>query len=324
MQTHLMKLVHAALAAMVLSGHCMAQSGFPQRPMRVVTALPAGNDAYVRVLAARYSEQMGQAVVVENRTGGSFVPPTQAVASAAPDGHTLLLYSPVMQIAKRLQPSLPFEPVTEFAHVAKVYEGSGGMLLVRLDSPFKSVQDVVAAAKAAPGKVSFGGQIGGFGHLNTASFLAIAGVEAFHVPYKAPGDDMPALLRGDIDFSILATTLAMPQVAAGKFRVLAVTTGNRMRVLPNAPTLVELYKNDLLAQENWSGVAAPAKTPAEIVTRLHAETVKALGDPTMKKVVEAGGNEIAVNERPEQYAAFVRREYDKWGEIVRISGAKAN
>jgi tripartite-type tricarboxylate transporter receptor subunit TctC len=325
-KTHSMKFANVALAAMVLgiSGHGMAQSSFPQRPMRLVTALPAGNDAYVRVLAARYSEQMGQPVVVENRTGGSFVPPTQAVASAAPDGHTLLLYSPVMQIAKRLQPSLPFEPVSEFAHVAKIYEGSGGMLLVRLESPFKSAQDIVAAAKAAPGKVSFGGQIGGFGHLNTASFLAIAGVQAFHVPYKAPGDDMPALLRGDIDFSILATTLAMPQVAAGKFRVLAVTTGNRMRVLPNAPTLVELYKNELLSQENWSGVAAPAKTPAEIVTRLHAETVKALGDPTMRKVVEAGGNEIAVNERPEQYAAFVRREYDKWGEIVRISGAKAN
>lgn len=326
MQNHSKKLVHAALAVMTLSlaGHGIAQSTFPQRPMRLVTALPPGNDAYVRILATRYSEQMGQPVVVDNRTGGSFVPPVQAVASAAPDGHTLLLYSPVMQIAKRLQPSLPFDPVAEFIPVAKVYEGSGGVLLVRPDSPFKSAQDIVNAAKAAPGKLSFGGQIGGFGHLNTSSFLAIAGVQAFHVPYKAPGDEMPPLLRGDLDFSIVATTLAMPQVAAGKFRVLGVTSGKRMRVLPDAPTLVELFMNDLLAQENWSGVAVPVKTPTEIVARLHAETLKALTDPAMRKVIQAGGNDPAVNESPEQYAAFVRREYEKWGEIVRISGAKAD
>jgi tripartite-type tricarboxylate transporter receptor subunit TctC len=109
MQTRSVKLVHLAMAAMALAlpGLGLAQSTFPQRAMRLVTALPAGNDAYVRILATRLSEQLGQPVVVDNRTGGSFVPPTQAVASAAPDGHTLLLYSPVMQIAKRLQPSLP-------------------------------------------------------------------------------------------------------------------------------------------------------------------------------------------------------------------------
>ena len=320
------KLVSAAVALFALSlslpGH--GQSGYPQKPIRLVTALPAGNDAYVRVLATRFAEQMGQPVVVDNRTGGSFVPPVQAVTSAAPDGYTLLLYSPVMQIAKAVQPALPFDPITELTPVAKIYEGSGGIMLVRLDSPFKSMQDIITAARAAPGKVSYGGQIGGFGQLNSASFLAIAGVQAFHVPYKAPGDDLAALLRGDIDFSIVATTLAMPQVAAGKFRVFAVTTANRMRVLPNVPTLVELLKNELLVQENWSGLATPVNTASEIVNRLHAETLKALGDPTMRKVIEAGGNDPAVSAPPEQYAAFVRREFEKWREVVRISGAKAN
>ncbi|MFM9968081.1 MAG: Bug family tripartite tricarboxylate transporter substrate binding protein [Burkholderiales bacterium] len=327
MQHHPAKIVCLALTAMVLwlPSHSNAQSSFPQRPIRLVTALPAGNDAYVRVLAARFSEQMGQSVVVDNRTGGSFVPPVQAVASAAPDGYTLLLYSPVMQIAKQLQPSLPFDPIGEFAAIAKIYEGSGGMLLVRPDSTFKTMQDLIAGAKAAPGKLSYGGQIGGFGHLNMASFLAIAGVQAFHVPYKAPGDEMPPLLRGDIDFSFVATTLAMPQVAGGKFRVLGVTSATRMRSVPNAPTLVEVFKNELLAQENWSGLAAPAKTPGEITARLHAETLKALTDPTMRKVIQAGGNEPAAGgDAPEQFGAFMRREFEKWGEIVRISGAKAN
>jgi tripartite-type tricarboxylate transporter receptor subunit TctC len=317
------KPVHTLLLALAMAGPAHAQS-FPSKPMRLVTALPAGNDAYVRVLATRFSEQMGQPVVVDNRTGGSFVPPTGAVTSSAPDGHTLLIYSPVMQIAKQLQPTLPFDPVADFAAVAKIYEGSGGMLLVRPDSPFKSMQDIITSAKAAPGKVSYGGQIGGLGHLNAASFLAIAGAQAFHVPYKAPGDDLPALLRGDINFSFLATTLAMPQVAAGKFRVLGVTTASRMRTLPDAPTLVETLKSDLLVQENWSGVAAPAKTPAEVIARLHAETLKGLSDATMRKVVQAGGNEPAASTTSEQFAAFMRREYEKWGEIVKLSGAKAN
>jgi tripartite-type tricarboxylate transporter receptor subunit TctC len=310
--------------ALFASQATMAQSPFPQKPIRLVTALPAGNDAYVRILAARYTDQMGQPVIVENRTGGSFVPPVQAVSTAAPDGHSLLVFSLVMIIAKQLQPTLPFDPVADVAPVAKIYESGGGMLLVRPDSAFRTVHDLVAKAKAEPGKVTFGGQIGGFGHLNAASFLAVTGTRGFHVPYKAPGDDMPALLRGDIDFSFLATTLAMPQVMAGKFRVLAVTSANRMRALPDAPTLVETFKNDLLVQENWTGISAPAKTPGEIIARLHAETVKALADPGLRKVILAGGNEPATGQSPEEFGAFIRRENDKWREIVKISGAKAD
>jgi tripartite-type tricarboxylate transporter receptor subunit TctC len=318
------KIVSLAVAAFALAAPAHSQSTYPTKPIRLVTALPPGIDGYVRLLAARYSEQMGQPVVVENRTGGSFVPPVQAVSSAAPDGHSLLVYSLVMIIAKHLQPTLAMDPVGDVAAVAKIYGGGGGMLLVRPESPLKSVQDVVARTRAEPGKLSFGSPIGGFGHLNASSFLAITGGQAFQVPYKAPGDDIPALLRGEIDFSFIATTLAMPQVAAGKFRVLAVTSANRMRSLPDAPTLVELYKNDLLAQENWTGMAAPAKTPAEIIARLNTETSKALTDPQLRKVIEAGGNEPAAAAPPEAFGTFMRRENDKWREIVKLSGAKAD
>ena len=142
---------------------------FPSKPLRLVTALPAGNDAYVRILATRLTEQMGQPAVVENRTGGSFVPPVQAVSTAPPDGHSLLVFSLVMVLAKNLQPSLQMDPINDVAHVAKIYDSGGGMLLVRPDSSFKSVQDLVSRAKAEPGKLSFGGQIAGFGHLNASS-----------------------------------------------------------------------------------------------------------------------------------------------------------
>jgi tripartite-type tricarboxylate transporter receptor subunit TctC len=312
-----------ALAALVaLPSH--GQTTFPHKPIRMVTALPAGNDAYVRVLAARFSEQLGQPAVVDNRTGGSFVPPVQAVSTADPDGHTLLLYSPVMQIAKAIQPSLPFDPVADVAHVAKIYEGSGTLMLVRADSPFKSMQDVIAGAKAAPGALRYGGQFNGTGHLNAAIFLAIAGAQAFHIPYKAPGDDLPALLRGEIDFSFVGTTTAMGQVSAGKFRVLGVTTARRMSFLPDVPTTNEVLKNEVLIQENWSGLAAPAKTPPEIMARLHAETLKALGHAALRKVIEAGGNVPILSAPQDQYAAFVRREFDKYREVVKIVGLKSN
>ena len=321
---HSLNLVSLALAACAWTAAAQSPPAFPTKPMRMVTALPAGNDAYVRLLAARFADQMGQPVVVENRTGGSFVPPVQAVSGAAPDGHTMLVFSLVMIIAKQLQPSLPFDPVADLAPAARIYDSGGGMLLVRPDSPVRNMQDLIAKLKAEPGRVTYGGQIGGFGQLNASAFLAITGTQASHVPYKAPGDDMPALLRGDIDFSFLATTLAMPQVAAGKFRVLGVTSAKRMRSLPDAPTLLETYKNDLLVQENWTGLSAPAKTPAEIVARLTAETAKALTDPQLRKVIEAGGNEPAAADRPEAFGTFIRRENDKWREIVKLSGAKAD
>ncbi len=314
----------AAVIVALASNMALVAEAYPLKPIRLVTALPAGNDAYVRVLAARFSEQMRQPVLVDNRIGGSFVPSMQAVSGAAPDGHTLLVYSALMLITKSVQPGLPFDPIADFAPAAKIYEGGGGMLLVRADSPFKSMQDVIAQAKAAPGKLNHGGSLASFGHLNAASFLSIVGAKGFHVPYKTGGDDLPALLRGDIDFSFVVTTVSLPQVLAGKFRALAVTSGTRMRALPEVPTLLEMMKNDLLVQDNWSGLAAPARTPAEIVGRLYAETVKALADPALRKVIEAGGNEAAKGESPEQFAAFIRRDFGKWREIVKLSGIKTD
>ena len=311
-------LVSLALTA----GNNFAAEPYPVKPLHFITVLPAGPDAYIRVLAARFGEQMGQGAVVDNRPGGSGVPAVQAVLGARPDGYSLLIYSVVLLISKSLQPSLPFDPIADFAPFAKVYGGGASVLVVRPDSPFRNVQDLIAQAKATPGKLTHGGPIGLLGHLNAASFLAIAGVKGFHVPFKSTGDDMPAILRGDIDFTFLATTVALPQVVAGKFRALAVTSADRIRALPEVPTMRELLNHELLVQDNWTGLAVHAKTPEEIVRRLNAETVKALLDPGVRKAIESGGNEPAADESPEQFVAFSRRELDKRKEIVKLTGVK--
>ncbi len=297
-------------------------NAFPTRPVHLVTALPAGSDAYVRVLADRLSAQLGQSVVVDNRPGGAWAPAALAVSGSRPDGHTLLVYSVVILISKNVQPKLPYDPIADFAPIAKIYGDGASVLYVSPNSRFKNVQDLIAQAKANPGKVTHGGSFGTSSHLQSASFLAIAGAKGFHIPFRGPGDDLPALLRGDIDFSFTVTTVVLPQVLSGKLRALAVTSGSRVRALPEVPTLREVLNNDLLIQENWTGFGAPAKTPGELIARWHAETIKVIADPAMLKIIEAGGNQPAAAESPEQFGRFIQREFDKWREVVKLSGMK--
>jgi len=212
-------------------------------------------------------------------------------------------------------------PIEEETHM-KIYGDGASVLYVSPTSRFRNVQDLIAEEKANPGKVKHGGSFGTSSHLQSASFLAIAGAKGFHIPYRGPGDDLPALLRGDIDFSFTVTTVALPQVLQGKLRALAVTSGTRVKALPDVPTLREVLNNDLLIQENWTGLAGPVKMPGEVVTRLHAEVGKAIADPSMLKVIESGGNQPAAGESPEQFGQFIKREYDKWREVVKLSGMK--
>lgn len=316
-------LISAAIAwASVSVG--MAAEPYPAKPVRMISLLPPGPDAFIRVIATRLAEQIGQPVVVENRVGGSGVPAAQAVMNAPADGHTLLFYTVVLIISKSIQPNLVFDPVADFAPVAKIYGGGASLLLVRPDALFKSAQELIDRARATPGKITHGGVFGLSGHLNAASFLALAGAKGFHVPFKATGDDLPAILRGDIDFTFQASTVAMPQVLGGKFRVLAATSAERMRVFPEVPTLKEILKSDLMVQDNWSGFAMHAKTPSTIISRLNAETRRLLQDAAVRKVLETAGNEVSGEETPEQFGQFMRREFDKWREIVKLTGVKVD
>lgn len=307
------------------AGQALAQAPFPFKAVRIVTVLPAGADGYVRAVASKLSEQIGQPVVVDNRPGAGGVTAAQSVSTAAPDGHSLMVIAAAFLIAKAVNPKLAYEPLDDFAGVAKIYGGSSSMVLVRPESPAKSLDQLLALGKATPEKFSYGvGGIGGQPHLSAASILAISGVKALHVPFKTQNDVAFALLRGDVDFTVLATTTSLPLVQTGKFRVLAVTSGSRFKGFPDVPTVREIIKNDLLIHETWAGLAAPAKLPGDLVRRLHAETTKALTDASVKKALEAGGNEPTLDESSEQFAVFLRRETDKWRAIVKLTGVKAD
>lgn len=311
------------MIALVLPGQLNAQTAFPSKPIRLITAIPPGFDGYIRVLGTNLAAQLGRPVVVENKVGGNFTIATQAVATAAPDGHTLIIQSVLALVSKNVLPGLQFEPVTDFAAVARIYDRGASVLMVRTELPARNVEELITMVKGSPGKLSYGSTgSGSLSHLVAEIFMVLIQGKTLHVPFKSAGDLLQGFMRGDIDFMISVTTTALPQIRTGKVRALAVTTAARIKDLPDVPTLSDVVKSDLLTLENWSGLAAPAKTPAEIVRRLNTETFKALADPVLRKVIEATGNEVAAPEAAEQYAVFVRSENDKWREIVRLSGIK--
>jgi tripartite-type tricarboxylate transporter receptor subunit TctC len=187
------------------------------------------------------------------------------------------------------------------------------------------VQDVIAAAKAAPDKMNYSsGGIGTSAHLAGATFVALAGLKATHVPLKGSVEITASLLRGDTDFAFPVAGTGVPQVKGGKLRMLCTTGATRLKEFPDVPTLQEVLKNDLAVQESWFGFWAPAKTPPEVVARLHAAANKVLADPAVRAQFEASGNSAAVTESPQAFAAFVRSENRKWAEIVKLTGVTAS
>ena len=323
MKSPWLKIVSYSLLGLASMPTATAQSPYPVKTVRLITAVPVGADIYVRTLGTRLGELLGQSVVVENKIGGAQSLAVQFVANAPPDGHTLLIQSVAALISKIVNPKREFDPVGDFAAVAKIYGNGASALVVRGDSAVRNIEDLVSQAKASPGKLSYGAtERGSLSHLATELFIFATNIQVFHVPFKTPNDYLQAMLRGDVDFAIAATTQSMSQLKAGKMRALGVTSAARIRDLPDIPALRERLKNDLLIQENWAGLAVPLKTPVEIVRRLNAETIKALTDLGVRKTIEAAGNDPAAAETPEQYAAFVRRENDKWREIVKVTGVK--
>ena len=321
---HAIARICAGLSA-VAAVTCQAQE-FPSRPVHVVVPYAAGGgpDVQARQFAPRFAEALGGTVVVENKVGAAGVLAAQYVAQQKADGYTLLLGSNTHLIQKMLQPELKFDPVADFTPVCNM-GSSPTVLVVRADHPAKSVQDLAAALKARSGQMNYSsGGIGTSAHLAGATFVAVAGAKAVHIPLKGSVEIAGSLLRGETDFAFPVTSTGVPQVKSGKLRALAVTSARRLPELPEVPTLAEVMKNDLLVQESWFGVWAPANTPPEVVRKLFAATVKALADPELQKQFLATGGSPVPSASPEAFAAFVKRENVKWAEIVKLSAARAD
>jgi len=277
----------------------------------------------LRQVARPLGDVLGQSIVIENKVGAAGVLAAQYVAQVAPDGYTLLMGSNTHLIQKILQPDLKFDPIADFIPVSNMVS-SPTVLVVRADSPYTRVEDLIAAAKADPGRMNYSsGGIGTSAHLAGATFALLGGLKVTHIPLRGSVEIASSLLRGDTQFAFPVAGTGVPQVKGGKLRALAVTSRRRLADLPDVPTLNEVMKNELTIQESWFGLWLPAKTMPDIVARLHAAATRTLNDPGLKASFEAAGSLAVTSESPQAFSAFVRSENQKWADIIRLTGVTA-
>ncbi len=311
------------LAACVLASQAAAQS-WPAKPVRLVVPLSAGGfaDVPARLLAPRLSTQLGRQVYVENRPGAGGTLGTDHVAKAEPDGHTLLFTATPHVISPWLYKTLAYDALKSFAPVARVASGPYA-LVVHPQLEVTSVAGLIAAARAQPGEIDYASSGNGSAqHLVTAMFASLAGIRLNHVPYKGSGPAMQDLVSGQVKISFAGVPNVLTHVRSGRLRILAVTTFERWPELPRVPTVAEAgvpgYEASL-----WVALLAPAATPADIVQRLHTEIGVALEDAQLAQGLRAAGITPALL-GPQELGAFLRAEHDKWGRVVRDTGATIN
>lgn len=313
----------AAIPAMAfaLPGVAFAQD-FPSKPLTIIVPFASGGttDILARVVAQGLGTELGQSVVVDNRAGAGGNIGASAVARAPADGYTLLMGTVgTHAINASLYKKLPFDPIKDFAPLTRV-ANVPNLLVANPKQPFKNVQELIAYAKANPGKVNFGSSGSGSSiHLSGELFKSMAKVDMQHVPYKGSAPAVTDLLGNQISIMFDNMPSAIQHVRSGKLRPLAVTTAKRSPELPDVPTIAEAGVPGYEAT-SWFGLFAPAGTPAAVLARLNKALVKVLSQPEIKKKINEQGAET-YSETPEQFAAFIQAESTKWGKVVKESGA---
>ena len=291
---------------------------YPAKPIRVVVPFPAGGntDIYARPLAHRLGELMGQRVVVDNRPGAGGSIGGELVAKAAPDGYTLIAgTTSTFGIGPNLHSKLPYDPVRDFAPVI-LGSVAQNMLVVHPSVPARSVRELVALAKAHPGKLNFGSAgIGTSSHVAAELFKSMTKTDMTHVPYKGTSLAMADLLPGTIDLIFDSLATALPPVKAGRLRALAVTGARRIELMPELPTVSEAGVPGYEVSA-WFAILAPAHTPQDVIVRLNGELNKVLQTPDIRKAWADQGAEVGGGS-PERLAVHVQSELAKWGKLTR-------
>ena len=315
-------LVTLSLAA--IPAHAQT-AGYPNKSIRFVIANSAGGglDITARLTGPVVSAALGQQVIYDNRGGAAGSIAAETVAKAAPDGYTMLMGS-IGNIAvnPHVYKGLGYDPIRDLAPVTFAVSGSN-VLVVHPNVPAKSVQELVALARKAPGSLTYGSSgSGNAGHLAAELFSSMTKIKMVHVPYKGGAPAMTALLSGEVQLIFASPPTAQVQVKAGRVRPLAVTTAKRSLVLPELPTLAESglpgYETD-----NWYGIVVPTKTPRAIVERLNREFGRALNQADVKEALLRNGLESAPG-TPEAFGAYIKSEYQKWGRLIAEAGIAPN
>jgi tripartite-type tricarboxylate transporter receptor subunit TctC len=311
-----------AASLFACAGFTQAQSSYPSQPIRLIVPWPPGGgvDTSARIIAQPLSVRLGQNIVIDNRPGAAGNIGTELAAKAKPDGYTLLMGSVSPNaINVHLYSRLGFDATKDFAPIALV-ASVPNIFVVQGNSPMNSAQDVIAYAKANPGKLNYGsGGVGSSQHLASEMLKATAKIDVVHVPYKGTAPAELGLMAGEVAF-LLDTTACLPFVAAGKMKALAVASRARNPALPNVPTFDEVGIPGVYAGA-WYGLMAPAGTPKDIIDRIARETVAVLETPEMKKrMVEFGAETPAVT--GDAFQQFVLSEIRRYADVVKAAGAK--
>jgi tripartite-type tricarboxylate transporter receptor subunit TctC len=323
-RTPLLRLLCGALIALTLPLAAAAQE-FPTKPIKLIVPFPAGgpNDIIARVLGQKMTELLGVPVVIDNRAGAGGVLGTDAAARSPADGYTVALTSAgALAISSSLQDKVPYDSTKDLIPitlVAKVPE----LLVVGGNVPAKTLAELLALAKASPGKLNFASTgLGSMPHLAGELFRISAGLNIVHVPYPGAAPAVKDLLGGQVEMMFADIPVLLPHVQSGAIRALAVGSKTRAPALPNVPTLAELGLPQVEA-ENWYGMVAPAGTPPAIIAKLHAAIVGALRAPEVKERLSTQGA-VLIGNSPEEFLAYIKAETAKWAGVVKSSGAKAN
>jgi tripartite-type tricarboxylate transporter receptor subunit TctC len=300
-----------------------AQANYPNRPIQLVVTVPPGGaaDIVARVIGGKLSDALGQPVLIVNRAGAGGTTAAAQVAKSEPDGYTLLLNTIATHgIGPHIYANLQYDPVKDFSPVILVVK-LPLIMAVNAELPARTVNDVIALAKAKPGELSFSSSgSGGAPHLAGELFKSLTGTDLLHVPYRGSGPAVIDLIAGRIAMMFDATPSLLPNITAGKLRPLAAASPQRHRLLPDIPTFAELgYPGMDIAL--WYGIAAPGGTPAPIVQRLNAELAKIVDMPDVRKTLSEQGADLQGGST-EDFAAFMRNESARWGAVVKRAGIK--
>lgn len=301
-----------------------AEETWPSRPVRLVVPFAPGasSDTLARLITAKATGPLGGTFVVENRAGAGGLIACQAVARAAPDGYTLLWGGGTAITNAVMQPNPGYDVLRDFTPVTAIAEHPA-VLAVRADKPWRTIAELLSAAKTTPGGMRYGsGGVGTPAHMAAAAMLKLIGAEGTHVPYRGANQATLAVEQGEVDFAFAISNIAYPRHQQGAVRILVTAGSRRMSALPGVPTLAEAVPGGPVVT-SASSVAGPAGMPAEAVTRLHAAFRTAASDPALAAAIAAEGGDITISDSPATYAAAWPEDLRRLQDLVRLSGARA-
>jgi len=313
----------AALALLALAFPAFADN-YPSKPVKIIVPFGPGGftDVVARIIQKELAPVLGQPIIIENRPGAGSTIGTDSVAKAAPDGYTLVMVSTTHVISPHLYKKMPYDAIHDFTPVMRLVEGPY-VMVVHPSLPAKNVKEFIALAKSRPGEIFFASSGNGSSqHLVGALFMQMAGIKLTHVPYKGSNAAMQDLLGGQVKVSFVGMPNALPNLASGKLRALAVTTKKRAPDLPDVPTMDEAGVKGYEATI-WLAMLAPKGTPRAIVDKLNTDIRKVLADPQAQKLMDKAGVEVAPSS-PEALESLMQSEYDRWGKVVKATGAVVN